>query len=75
MAKNNPFLLRMKKSVLKFKNAFYIKRLARYKKCRRKVKKAIKKAETGDRTPDLPLTKRLLYQLSYLGNTTAINYV
>lgn len=75
MAKNNPFLLRMKKSVLKFKNAFYIKRLARYKKGRRKVKKAIKKAETGDRTPDLPLTKRLLYQLSYLGITTAINYV
>lgn len=26
-----------------------------------------KKAETGNRTPDLPLTKRLLYQLSYLG--------
>lgn len=24
-------------------------------------------AKTGDRTPDLPLTKRLLYQLSYLG--------
>ncbi len=28
-------------------------------------------AKTGDRTPDLSLTKRLLYQLSYLGNKSA----
>lgn len=34
---------------------------------RRKAKDDAKKAETGNRTPDLPLTKRLLYQLSYLG--------
>ena len=34
---------------------------------RRRAKDDAKKAETGDRTPDLPLTKRLLYQLSYLG--------
>ena len=27
----------------------------------------IEKAEDRDRTDDLPLTKRLLYQLSYLG--------
>lgn len=34
---------------------------------RRRAKDDAKKAETGNRTPDLPLTKRLLYQLSYLG--------
>ena len=34
---------------------------------RRQAKDDAKKAETGNRTPDLPLTKRLLYQLSYLG--------
>ena len=34
---------------------------------RRRAKDNAKKAETGNRTPDLPLTKRLLYQLSYLG--------
>ena len=34
--------------------------------CRR-AKDDAKKAETGNRTPDLPLTKRLLYPLSYRG--------
>ena len=29
-------------------------------------------AKTGDRTPDLSLTKRLLYQLSYLGNKSLL---
>jgi hypothetical protein len=33
---------------------------------------AFSRAEEGTRTPDLPLTRRLLYQLSYFGEAASV---